>query len=336
MKIGNVDLTQDVLVIAEIGNNHEGSFETAREMVEQAAAAGVGAVKFQTFRTEHYVSHRDEARFARLKSFELTFPQFAQLADLARSLGLVFISTPFDLKSAEFLGEIVDALKIASGDNDFYPLIDRAVASGKPLMVSTGVSDVAKVTSLVEFVHAAGTRHGVEGALAVLHCVSAYPVPPEQAGLRSIPFLARETGCTVGYSDHTIGTEAAVVAVALGARIVEKHFTLDKNFSDFRDHQLSADPAEMKELVEKVAIASKMLGAEEKQIQAGEAPAEALIRRSIVAAGNFPQGHVLGMDDLTWIRPAGGLAPGQEAKLIGRALAHAVSFGDRLTTEDVA
>ncbi|MCC2671194.1 MAG: hypothetical protein K0Q72_3665 [Armatimonadetes bacterium] len=336
MNIGNIDLDQEVLVIAEIGNNHEGSFEVAQELVRQAAAAGVGAVKFQTFRAEHYVSQSDGARFARLQGFQLTYEQFAELADLARSLGVLFISTPFDLGSADFLGGIVDALKVASGDNDFYPLIDRCVAAGKPLIVSTGVSDLAKVNALIDYVRAAEARHGVSAPLVILHCVSAYPVSPEQASLRAIPVLARETGCTVGYSDHTIGTDAACLAVALGARIVEKHFTLDKNYSDFRDHQLSSDPAEMKLLVEKIKQTSAMLGADAKEIQAGEAPVASAIRRSIVAGGDFEAGHVLRFEDLTWIRPAGGLVPGQEELLVGKTLQRAVGFGERLAAEDVA
>jgi len=335
MNIGRVSLKEKVLVVAEIGNNHEGDFEVARELVKRAADAGVDAVKFQTFDTDHYVSRTDRARHARLRSFELSHAQFEELAQLARSLGLLFISTPFDLRSAEFLQGIVDAFKIASGDNTFYPLLARVAKSGKPMVVSTGLADLDGVERTVAFIRRQWQAHGIEGQLALLHCVSAYPVPPEQANLLAIRTLAERFDCEVGYSDHTIGIEAAVLAVALGARVIEKHFTLEKRYSDFRDHQLSADPSEMKELVEKVALASRLLGSPDKRVQPCEADGVQTLRRSIVAARDLPKGHRLSAADLTWLRPAGGLVPGQEHELVGKALRRDVTFGELLRQADV-
>lgn len=335
MIIGNRDTSRRVLVVAEIGNNHEGRFEVAQELVRRAAECGVDAVKTQTFRTEHYVSCQDAARFARLKSFELSEAQIGALSELAHSLGLLFLSTPFDLASAAVLEPLVDAYKIASGDINFYPLLARVADSGKPLIISTGASDLEQVARTVEFVRARWRERGVAGDLAVLHCVSSYPVPPAQANLRSIPFLADRLGVTVGYSDHVIGCEAAVLAVGLGARIVEKHFTLDKGFSDFRDHQISADPAEMRDLVARIGEASAMLGEFAKEVQPAERAAVAEIRRSIVAGGDLPVGLRLREADITWIRPAGGLPPGDEDRLVGRVLRRAVHFGEPLSPADV-
>ncbi len=252
MKIGSFDTDRRVLVVAEIGNNHEGNYQLAAEMVRQAARSGVGAVKFQTMRAAHFVRRADSARFERLKRFELSGTQFASLSELAHELGLLFISTPFYLEAAGFLEPLVDAYKIASGDNDFFPLLDRVAHTGKPVIVSTGVSDLAQIAAAVGSLRAQWHAQSRTGELGLLHCVSSYPTPPEQANLRSIPFLAERFDCTIGYSDHTLGTEAAVLAVAAGARIVEKHFTLDKHHSDFRDHQLSADPAEMEMLVKRI------------------------------------------------------------------------------------
>ena len=252
MKIGSFDTDRAVLIVAEIGNNHEGSFELAADMVRRAAQCGVGAVKFQTVRAGQLVRRSEKARFDRLTQFELSERQFATLSELTRELGLLFISTPLSLDAAAFLGPLVDAYKIASGDNDFFPLIEKVARSGKPVVVSTGVSDVSQIDATVQFLRDQWKEGGTSGELGLLHCVSSYPTPPEQANLRSIPFLAERFGCTVGYSDHTLGTEAAVLAVAAGARILEKHFTLDKHQSDFRDHQLSADPAEMDELVRRI------------------------------------------------------------------------------------
>lgn len=337
MKIGDFDTDERILVVAEIGNNHEGDFGMARELTQAAAMCGVAAVKFQTFRTEYYVSKSDEKRFARLKSFELTLEQFRELRELAYSLGLLFISTPLDLDSATGLEGMVDAYKIASGDNTFYPLISQVARTGKPTIISTGISDGKQIKRTVDFVQRQWDKAGIaEGQLGLLHCVSSYPVLPEQANLRSIPYLLKNfLGVTVGYSDHTEGITAALAAVALGARIVEKHFTLDKHYSDFRDHQLSADPAEMKELAGCIKEEEKMLGVYGKSVQPSELGAVGAARRSIVAARDMLRGHDITADDLIWIRPAGGLVPGEEDKLIGKRLKQSVAFGEKILADDI-
>ena len=145
MIIGDFDTDARVLIVAEIGNNHEGSYAIAEEMVGRAAEAGVDAMKFQTFRTEHYISRRDDARFERLKSFELSHDRFTKLAAVARQEGVIFLSTPFDLESVRFLDALVPAFKIASGDNTFYPLLDAVARTGKPIMLSTGLADMTRL-----------------------------------------------------------------------------------------------------------------------------------------------------------------------------------------------
>jgi sialic acid synthase SpsE len=338
MNIHNFDISKKVLVIAEVGNNHEGNFEVAKELVRAAAKCGVGAVKFQTFKTEHFMSSEHPERYAKLKSFELSLGQFSKLAELAKDLDLLFISTPFDLGSAVGLEGMVDAYKIASGDNTFYPLVSKLAEIGKPLIVSSGIDDIERVKNTVSFIRQRWLEHGVsDGELAMLHCVSSYPVPPEQANLKSIPYLAQKLkDVTVGYSDHTEGVTAVMAAVALGARIIEKHFTLDHNYSDFRDHQLSADPKEMKELVKKVGQVEVMLGVHEKKMQASASGAVDAIGRSIAVSRNLSMGHVVTMDDLVWLRPAGGLVPGEEKKILGKALMKDVRSGDQLQECDVA
>lgn len=335
MKIGNRDTNQSVIIVAEIGNNHEGDAALAAQMVRRAAECGVDAVKFQTVRAEQLVSRADEARFRRLESFELGYDEFEQLSQLAHELGLLFISTPLDLASADALRPFVDAYKIASGDNDFFPLIDRVAQTGKPLIISTGASDEQLAVKVAEFVRRRWSESSTSGELALLHCISSYPAPAEEVNLRSIPYLAERCGCTIGYSDHTLGVEAAVLAVALGAELIEKHFTLDKNYSEFRDHQLSADPSEMTDLVQRVRQASSMLGRAEKRIQPCEESAADAIRRSIVAARDLAAGETVGWDDLKWIRPAGGLRPGQEDRIVGKKLKRAVSRDEQLLETDV-
>lgn len=334
MRIGDFDLDERVLVVAEIGNNHEGDAETARELVRQAAAAGVHAVKFQTFRTELFVSARDSARFEQLSRFELPFEVFAELAELARSLGLAFVSTPLDMDSAEFLEEIADGVKIASGDNDFFPLVRRVAGGEKPMVVSTGASEEAHVQAAVDAV--VEVRGDVaEDSLALLHCVSSYPAEPADLNLRAIPYLAERFPYPVGWSDHSLGNTAALAAVALGARIVEKHFTLEDVRSDFRDHALSATPSQMRELVEAVEQAQQMLGSAAKAIQPAEAGTREAIHRSVAAARDLEAGHEIGAGDLTWLRPGGGVAPGQEDVLLGHRLRAPKRSGEQLLASDV-
>lgn len=338
MRIGRFDTGERVLVVAEIGNNHEGDRAAAERLVREAAAAGADAVKFQVFRTEYFVSSRDEARFARLQSFELPFETFADLGELARSLGLLFIATPLDLESARFLMPRVDALKIASADNDFFPLLELAASSGCPLIVSAGLADLEQIARTKRAIEAGWDRAGVAAAsrqLAILHCVTSYPAPESDVHLASIELLARDLECTIGYSDHTLGIDACVAAVAAGARIIEKHFTLDKAYSAFRDHQLSADPPELRQLVAAVRRAALLRGRPEKVLRPSEAAHAQAVRRSIAAAADLPSGHEVALSDLMWIRPGTGLRPGDEPMILGRKLNKAIAFGEPILAADV-
>ncbi len=263
MKIANFDLNKDILLVAEMGNNHEGSYALAEEMIGLAAKSGAGAVKFQTIIPEKLVSSLQKERIEQLKRFQLTYDEFEKLSNVAKKENVLFLSTPFDIESAKFLEPLVPAYKIASGDNNFYPLIEVIAKTGKPIIMSTGLMEFEEVKSSVDFINNVWKKNGIEQDLAVLHCVTSYPTPPEQANLLSIKQL-QNLNVTVGYSDHTLGIQAAVLAVALGARIIEKHFTIDKNYSDFHDHQLSADPMEFALLAQKVKETLELLGKEGK------------------------------------------------------------------------
>jgi sialic acid synthase SpsE len=330
VRIGRLDTDERVVVVAEIGNNHEGDASVAAELVDRAAEAGADGVKFQTFRTERFVSPEvGVERYERLRGFELAPEDFARLAERARAAGIAFLSTPLDLPSADVLEPLVDAFKVASGDNDFLALLDRVAASTKPVIVSSGASDLAGVRAAVDRLRAKGAA-----GVAVLHCVSAYPTPAHEANLAAIPGLA-ELGVVPGYSDHTVGVDAAPLAVSLGARIVEKHFTLDHAYSDFRDHALSADPGQLAELVRRVREAEAMLGDGEKRLQPSEQPSADAIRRSIAAARDLSAGEVLAPGDLTWLRPGTGLRPGREEELVGRRLTRDLEAGALIALTDV-
>ena len=336
MLIDRVDLDRDVLVVAEIGNNHEGSFERAKEMIARAGETGAQAVKFQTFVPEHYVSHEDTVRLERLRRFAFTFEQFEKLARFAESQELIFLSTPFDLASAKFLDKLCPAIKISSGDNNFVPLLELVATFNKPVLLSTGLADLSDVERAHAAIAKIWSQRAHEGQIVLLHCVSSYPTPIDDANLSAIRTLRERFGGTVGYSDHTLGIDAAVLSVALGARIVEKHFTLDKNLSDFRDHQLSADPAEMKELVTQVRLANKLIGDGKKSTRPSEEQSRMAMRRSIAAGSDLPAGTVLRLEHLTWVRPGRGIAPGSENLLLGRVLNRAIRQGELLSAEDVS
>jgi N,N'-diacetyllegionaminate synthase len=335
LKIGDFNTEEKVMVVAEIGNNHEGDFDLAQKMVEKAAETGVDAVKFQTFKTKHYVSKANPERFAKLKSFELTYEQFEKLSIQARDLGLLFISTPFDLESADAIRHFVDGIKIASGDNNFYPLIEKISEYNLPTLVSLGLLGINDVKKTIEVLSQDWIEEACKDRLAVLHCVCSYPVPEDEANLLAIQHLQAELDCTVGYSDHVIGNEAALLSVALGARIVEKHFTLDHNFSDFRDHQLSADISQMKELVQRIRASEKMLGDPRKKREDCEEALAPNVRRSVIVNRDMNKGDRITIEDLSWVRPAGGIAPGNENLLLGKYLRNDLSAGDLINQQDL-
>jgi sialic acid synthase SpsE len=335
VRIGAADLDAEVMVIAEIGNNHEGDMGRARELVQSAAQAGAHAVKFQTIVPERLVRRSESARLEQLRRYCLSYEQFAELAQVAAQAKVMFMSTPFDLVSVGHLAPLVPAFKIASSDNNFVALLEAVAETGKPVLLSTGMAALDDVKRSCAVMEAAWASNGVAPGMVLLHCVSAYPAPLESANLLAIRSLERDTGYPVGYSDHTLGIEAAVLSVALGARVIEKHFTLSKTQSSFRDHQLSADPVELAELVRRVKLARAALGDGVKRMMPAEQAVAAAARRSAVARRALPAGHVVAREDLDWLRPAGGVAPDAESVLVGRALNRAVAAGDPITADMV-
>jgi N-acetylneuraminate synthase/N,N'-diacetyllegionaminate synthase len=331
MKIGNFDLDKDILIIAEIGNNHEGSYALAEEMIGLAAEAGASAVKFQTIVPDKLVSPRQEDRIEQLKKFCLSYQDFERLSQVAKQTGIVFLSTPFDIESVHFLEPLVPAYKVASGDNNFFPMIEAIAQTGKPIILSTGLADWNQINQTKTFIEDIWQKTDIQQELALLHCVVSYPTPPQEANLLAIQQL-RKLNVTVGYSDHTMGIEAAIAAVALGARIIEKHFTIDKNYSSFRDHQLSADPQDLADLVRRVKQTVELLGNVNLSIDSTTAKN---VRRSVIAGRDLESGTVLSWDDLNWVRPGGGLEPGREDEILGKKLLHPIQRGDFILLDDV-
>lgn len=331
MNIADHNCNERVLIIAEIGNNHEGSADRARELVDRAAECGVDAIKLQVFQAEKFISAGESRRLAQLKAFELGLQVHAELCERANRAGLIAIATPFDLESLEFIADEVDAIKIASGDVTFVRLIERAALELVPLIVSTGAATHGEIERAVETIRQVRSDWSyVMNSVALLHCISAYPAPIKELNLRAISTLRTHFGCTVGWSDHSLGIEAAGLAVAAGARIIEKHFTLDKQFSSYRDHQLSADPREMKALVERVRHVESMLGDGMKEPQLSEEEGRSAMRRSAYAQFEIKANTPVLDDDVIWLRPERGIPAGDANRLVERMTTTTISPGDAI------
>ena len=336
MNIGSVNTASRVALIAEVGNNHEGSASRAEELIEAAFAAGADAVKLQTFVPELFVSREQTERLEMLNRFSLPDEQLQLLLRKYGSRGLVVFSTPLDLVSLEQLSA-APLIKISSGDITFAQLIEATAQSRKDMILSTGASTLTEVRKAVDLVRSTWTREGHQGDLAVLHCVSAYPAPPHSLNLRAIQTIKEALPeVSVGYSDHSLGIDAAIAAVAVGARIIEKHFTLDRNQSHYRDHQLSADPLELALLRERIDELECMLGPGDKRPSDAEEEMRTQIRRSVSVCRDLPVGHRLTNDDLCMVRPGNGLAPTQVDEVIGCTLRRSVSAGEILMHSDIA
>ena len=331
-----------VFFIAEIGLNHNGDMDLAKRTVEAAAKAGADCVKFQTFRTEEFMADRDieyeynsggvvvkEKMYDMFKRLELPFAWHQELFDYARSLGLVPLTSVADHICVDIaLKAGVKALKLASEDLINLPLLKYVAAKGIPLILSTGMADEIEIRDAMKII---GRFDGVAKTI-FLHCVSLYPVEDTEANLLRMRTLQDLTQSIVGYSDHTEGPEACLGAVALGACILEKHFTFQKNLPG-PDHEMSADPGELNELVRMVRRLEKMLGGNNLKISEREAEIRNSFRRSIVASTDLPSGKVLEIGDLALKRPGNGIRPRQFSELIGKNLTHALRKNDQLKPE---
>ena len=303
MNIPRFNLSKKIFIIAEIGNNHEGNFNIAKKLIKAAADSGVDAVKFQTFITKDFVSS-DHPSFERLKKFEFTHQQFLELKRFANKKNLNFISTPLDFKSANFLKRNCKIIKIASGDNNFYDLINIFLNYNKQLVISTGMMNNNTINDLIKFIKKKSGNKFLKKNLCLLHCISSYPAKDNSLNLMSIKYLSdKYKEINIGYSDHSVGDDACITAAALGAKIIEKHFTLSNNFSNFRDHKLSLNPADMKIMVKKIRKVEVQLGKYEKVIGKTEKKLIPLTRRSMIAKKSTNKNQLMTIYNTSFLRP---------------------------------
>ncbi|MFH1075683.1 MAG: N-acetylneuraminate synthase [Pseudomonadota bacterium] len=328
-------------IIAEAGVNHNGSLKIAKELVDAAVAAEADAVKFQTFKAELLVTsyapkaeyqlqatNKNESQFDMLKRLELSEKDFSELMEYSENNGITFLSTPFDKESADFLDNIgVTAFKIGSGDIANIPLLSHVASKGKPMLVSTGMSSLGEVENAVNIIEATGNAR-----LALLHCVSNYPADAKDVNLSAMSTMQKAFNLPVGYSDHTPGAAVAIAAVALGARILEKHFTLSRNMEG-PDHQASLEPHEFKTLVDSIRQVEVSLGDGRKKAAPSEQNTLSVARRSLVAACNIAAGTKLTQDLISIKRPGTGLPPIAVPYVLGRTLHKDVKTGTLLSLE---
>ncbi len=333
-----------VFVIAEAGVNHNGSVEAALALCSAAQKAGADAVKFQSFRAEDLVAPDaptaqyqqrttgSTKQFEMLKALELSESQHVQIKHHCEAIGVEFFSTPFSVDALEMLLRVgVERLKLSSAELTHPQLIAAAAATGLPVILSSGMATLEEVQqALAWFAQAQPDM----SRLSLLHCTSAYPAPDVALNLRAMQTLAREFGVAVGYSDHSEGCEASLAAVALGAVVIEKHITLDRQLPG-PDHQASMEPAEFGALVKGIRRVSAMLGDGNKQPDEVERDTARVARRSVVLAREVQAGQVLTSADLAMRRPGTGIAPQQAQALLGRVSARQLRAGELLRWEDL-
>ncbi|REJ27593.1 MAG: N-acetylneuraminate synthase [Caldibacillus debilis] len=327
-------------IIAEIGVNHNGDINLALKMIDAAYEAGADAVKFQSFKSDKLVSRfaekakyqqdhtgTNETQLEMLKKLELSPEDHLIIKEYCAKKDIDFLSTPFDEETAIFLKEIgIHAYKVGSGDLTNIPFLRKIDEFGLPIILSTGMSNLGEIEEALEVIN--------KSSIALLHCTSSYPAPVEDINLRAMVTIQKAFNKVVGYSDHTEGIEIALAAVALGARIIEKHFTLDKNLPG-PDHKASLEPHEFKQLVKSIRIVEKSLGDGVKRCMPSEENTKEVARKSLVVSQNLKPGDILTRKNLAIKRPGTGIQPKDYNLLLGKTVKREVKQDQVLTWDDV-
>ena len=318
------------LIIAEAGVNHNGSIDIARQLVDKAVEAGVDIIKFQTFKAEKLVSKSarqaeyqkknigfkaDDSQLNMLKKLEMSEADHAELVSYCNQKGIKFFSTAFDMDSIDYLHSLNMGLwKIPSGEITNYPYIKKIAQYGEPVILSTGMCEMDDISAAVSVL----LKYGVKREqITILHCNTEYPTPYEDVNLRAMNTIKDEFNANVGYSDHTKGIEVPIAAVALGASVIEKHFTLDRNMEG-PDHKASLEPDELKAMVNAIRNIEKAIGGDgTKHVSESERKNITIARKSIIAARDIKKGELLTEENLTVKRPGTGISPMRWEEVIG-------------------
>ena len=320
--------TSKVFIIAEAGVNHNGRLDLAYQLIDVAKDAGADAVKFQTFKAENVVSKladkaeyqkkitgSDKTQLGMIKKLEISFNDFIKLKKYCDKKGIIFLSTPFDHQSVDFLYDLVDMYKIPSGEIINYPYLKHIAAKNKPIIMSTGMANLGEVEEAINTIRSVNSK----AKISLLHCTTNYPTPYEEVNLKAMQTLATTFKLPVGYSDHTLGIEISIAAVAMGAKIIEKHFTLDKKLPG-PDHKASLEPDELKEMVKTIRNIEVALGDGIKKPNKSEIEIIKVARRSLIATRDIRAGEVIKESDIIIKRPGAGIPPKFEEIVIGMKL----------------
>lgn len=331
-----------IRIIAEAGVNHNGSMELAKQMVDKAKEAGADYIKFQTFQPEKLVSKyaqkaeyqkkatgNEESQLEMLQKLALTQSDFRELKNYCEQVGIGFLSTPFDLDSIDFLESLdMDFWKIPSGEITNLPYLIKIAQTGRPIVMSTGMCQMEEIEEALMWLKKSGA-----GEITLLHCNTQYPTPMEDVNLHAMQSLKRQFGFPVGYSDHTEGIEVPIAAAALGATVLEKHFTLDKTMEG-PDQAASLAPEELAAMVRAVRNIEKALGSGMKKVTTSEIENIGIVRKSIVAKCDIKRGEILSGENLTVKRPGNGISPMKWFEILGKE-AYRDYKSDELIQEDV-
>lgn len=334
--------TDRTYVIAEIGVNHNGDLDLARKLIDIAAETGADAAKFQTFFADELVTttakkaayqmattDAGQSQYDMLKALELSAADFEALNAHCIARGIDFLSTPFSFRAVDLLEEVgVHAFKVSSGDLTYVQMLDHMARKGKPIILSTGMGSMAEIEDALHSIEAAGNTQ-----ISILHCVSNYPAAAGDCNLAAMDTIARAFGYPVGWSDHTHGPAMTLAAVARGARIIEKHITLDTGMEG-PDHKASMMPEDFAQMMRDIRDIEAAIGSGRKTPTSAELRTAEVARRSLTAARDLAAGHVLEAGDIAILRPGTGLAPNRFEATLGQRLARDVSAGDPLVAAD--
>lgn len=337
-----------ITIIAEAGVNHNGDLNLAKEMIKVAASSGADYIKFQTFITEKLVSQTAELadyqkenlkslinesnQYEILKKYELDYQTHLELIQTCNENNIRFLSTAFDMESIDLLNKLkIPFFKIPSGEITNLPYLEKISATHKPIVLSTGMSNITEIKSALDVFLDVGYP---KNKISVLHCNTQYPTPMEDVNLRAMKIISETFDISVGYSDHTLGIEIPIAAVAMGASIIEKHFTLDRNFRG-PDHKASIEPPELKQMIEAIRNIEKAMGSGEKIPSKSEIQNIVVARKSIHIINHKNPGDILYWNDIIMLRPGDGISPMEYKKALGRKVLNELFPGHKLQWRDL-
>ena len=317
MKIFNIDLEKDILIIGEIGINHEGKLKEAKKMLKLAARSGLNAVKFQLFNLKKYEAKDNISRYRKLNDFNLSDKDYVSLYKEAKNIGINILATPLTEDKVKLAASFGEVIKVASGDINFFPTINNIIKLKKKIILSTGNSTISEISKTISYIKKKSKY--IFKNLSILHCVSLYPTPIEEANIQKIKYLKKKyPNITIGYSNHCTEKEAVLSAVAFGAKIIEIHITNDKKNKEFRDHALSFDKKSLKELVNSIKLIHKSVSNFELNPGKNQTEIKKFMRKGIVASKNIKIGEKFTKKNLHYARPSTYFKSSDIKKLLGQ------------------